>query len=155
LDGLHLVIGLLKGVSLGASALAGFPSLQTLPHRAELITHGVNVFQSDSRNKSLVLFIGNSADRDPNIVAEETVGKRVYTGWPFLREGEVVAISDASFRYARSQSTQDTILAVQHRPEEQRLWQGKAERIEESFSKRFGVVIGPVTHLIHVQPIRG
>lgn len=40
---------LLDGVKLGKDALAGFPSLQTIPHQGELRFHHVNVFQQESR----------------------------------------------------------------------------------------------------------
>ena len=59
LDGLHLVEGLCDGVLIGAEALAGFPSLHTLPHTASLGHHGVNVHGSESRNKSMIVHIEN------------------------------------------------------------------------------------------------
>ena len=34
LEGLHLIPGLCDGVALGTDALAGFPSLKTLPYSA-------------------------------------------------------------------------------------------------------------------------
>ena len=64
MDGLHLVDGLCDGVLTGAEALAGFPSLQTLPHTASLGHHGVNVHGSESRNKSMVVHIENQIDSD-------------------------------------------------------------------------------------------
>ncbi len=59
LDGLHLVPGLCDGVFLGADALAGFPSLKTLPHTAVLDFHSVNVHGSESKNKSMIVKIEN------------------------------------------------------------------------------------------------
>jgi len=47
--------GLCDGVLTGAEALAGFPSLHTLPHTALLGSNGVNVHGSESRNKSMVV----------------------------------------------------------------------------------------------------
>lgn len=40
---------LLDGVQLGKDALAGFPSLDTVPHKGELRFHNVNVFQQESK----------------------------------------------------------------------------------------------------------
>jgi len=54
-DGQDFLTGLCDGVKLGADALAGFPSLKTLKHTAQLGYHGVNVFQQDSRNESMVV----------------------------------------------------------------------------------------------------
>ena len=59
LDGLHLVKGLCDGAVLGTEALAGFPSLHTLPHTGRLKHHRVNVFQSESRHQSMVIEIDN------------------------------------------------------------------------------------------------
>src|SRR5712672_1310224 len=72
LDGLHLVQGLCDGVFLGVFALAGFPSLKTLPHTSSLGHHGVNVHGSESRNKSIVIHLENPhASRKPEDLAHE------------------------------------------------------------------------------------
>ena len=55
LEGLNLIGGLCEGARLGAGALAGFPSLKTLNFTAQLGFHGVNVFQQDSKNESMVV----------------------------------------------------------------------------------------------------
>src|SRR5688572_11065921 len=64
LDGLHLVHGLCEGVVLGKEALAGFPSLKTLPHSASLRFHGVNIHGSEFRNKSMVVHISNPHEEE-------------------------------------------------------------------------------------------
>src|SRR4029434_3425302 len=51
-EGLEYRAGLTEGALLSIEALAGFPSLATLPYVANLGFHGVNVFQQDSRNES-------------------------------------------------------------------------------------------------------
>jgi 5'-3' exonuclease len=92
--------GLCDGVLTGAEALAGFPSLHTLPHTAVLGFHGVNVHGSESRNKSMVVHIKNPYDIPrPELIAKEMIGKRTFIGWPFLQEGLVVAVSDSLFKY--------------------------------------------------------
>ena len=48
-NGLKLNKTLCEGVKLGKDALAGFPSLNTIPHTGELRFHNVNVFQTESR----------------------------------------------------------------------------------------------------------
>jgi 5'-3' exoribonuclease 1 len=160
LDGLHLVPGLLDGVSLGAAALAGFPSLSTLEHRAELLPHGVNVFQSASRNKSIIIYVKNThRDKKPVDIAVEMIGKRTFIGWPFLREGLVTAISDSLFRYEAPMHTTkvgaNNVIANPHSPTGVHTWKRKAEQIEETYSKRFGVIIESVEVLLHVSPIKG
>jgi len=158
LDGLHLVEGLCDGVFLGASALAGFPSLNTLPYTAVLGYHAVNVFQSESRNKSMIIHIQNRFESQKGqAIAEEMVGKRTFVGWPYLQEGMVVAVSDNLFRYEKVVfgTDQEKILAQPHRQEWLSLWQRKVEKIESIYSKRFGVIVGQTDMLVHVRPLKG
>lgn len=162
LDGLHLIPGLLEGVSLGAAALAGFPSLSTLEHRAELLPHGVSVFQSASRNKSIIIYITNAhKGKKTSDIATELIGKRTYVGWPFLREGIVVAVSDPLFRYEATavagsgRTLASGVISNPHSPTYVHSWRRKAEHIEESYSKRYGVIIDTVDVIVHVRPIKG
>ncbi|TFY75929.1 hypothetical protein EWM64_g8082 [Hericium alpestre] len=159
LDGLHLVQGLCDGVFLGAEALAGFPSLKTLPHTASLGHHGVNVHGTESRNKSIVIHIENPHEnKKAEPLAQELVGKKTYIGWPFLQEGKVVAISDSLFKYEKMAIVQGGPLKVVSTPHSQNglgLWKQKSERIEKVYSKKCGVVTGNVDVLLHVRPLKG
>ncbi|KAL0953086.1 hypothetical protein HGRIS_004359 [Hohenbuehelia grisea] len=159
LDGLHLIQGLCDGVLLGAEALAGFPSIKTLPHTALLGFHGVNVHGTESRNKSMIVHIQNPYEgKKPEAVANEFIGKRVFTGWPFLQEGKVVAVSDALFKYEKLVIVQGGPLKVvsqPHAPQGLGHWKSKAERIDEVYSKKWGVITGDVEILLHVRPLKG
>ncbi|KAF8738458.1 hypothetical protein AX14_011448 [Amanita brunnescens Koide BX004] len=159
LDGLHLIPGLCDGVFLGADALAGFPSLQTLPHTTTLAFHGVNVHGSESRNKSMVVHIQNPQEgRKIAEIAEEMVGERTFMGWPFLQEGLVVAVSDSLFKYEKMaivDGAPKKVVSIPHSPQGLNQWKAKAEKIEQSYSKRFGVITGEVEVLLHVWPLKG
>jgi 5'-3' exoribonuclease 1 len=159
LDGLHLVEGLCDGVSLGVDALAGFPSLNTLPHKAALGFHGVNVHSSESRNKSMVVHIDNPHEnRKVEDIAREMIGKRTFFGWPFLREALVAAVSDSLFKYeemAVIPGKPPKIISNPHAPQGLGYWKSKAEQIESVYSKRCGVITGPVDVLLHVRPLKG
>ncbi|KAG5652989.1 hypothetical protein H0H81_002814 [Sphagnurus paluster] len=159
LDGLHLVEGLCSGVLTGAEALAGFPSLQTLPHTAGLGFHGVNVHGSESRNKSMVVHINNPYEHArPEDVARTMIGERTFMGWPFLQEGLVVAVSDALFKYEKLTVVPGTpakVVSNPHAPHGLGHWKMKAERIEQVYSKRSGVITGAVEILLHVRPLKG
>jgi 5'-3' exoribonuclease 1 len=160
LTGLHLVPGLCDGVALGASALAGFPSLNTLPHTAVLGVHGVNVHGTESRNKSMVVSVQNPHERrGAEDIARGMLGKRTFVGWPFLQEGLVVAVSDARVRYERMQvvvgGKEGRVVGTPHAGQGAGHWRGKAERIESMYSKRAGVITGPVEVLLHVRPLKG
>ena len=159
LDGLHLVQGLCDGVFLGPSALAGFPSLKTLPHISSLGHHGVNVHGSESRNKSIVIHIENPhASRKPEDLAEEMIGSRTFTGWPFLQEATVVALSDSLFKYEKMSLVADApskVVSNQHSQRGLGIWKTKAEKIESTYSRRCGVLTGEVDILLHVRPLKG
>ncbi|KAG1852740.1 exonuclease II [Suillus subluteus] len=147
LDGLHLVPGLCEGVCLGAKALAGFPSLDTLPHTAQLGIHGVNVHGSESRNKSMVVHVENPHEnRKVEDIAKEMVGKRTFIGWPFLQEGLVTAVVPG---------TPAKVVSNPHFQQGLSHWKGKAERIESVYSKRCAVITGDVDVLVHVRPLKG
>lgn len=159
LDGLHLIPGLCDGVLTGASALAGFPSLHTLPHTALLGFHGVNVHGSESRNRSMVVHIKNlHEEKKVETIAEEMVGKKVFVGWPFLQEGLVVGVSDSLFKYEMMTvvpGSKPKVISNPHAPYGLSHWKGKAERIESFYSKKLGVVTGGVDVLVHVRPLKG
>lgn len=159
LDGLHLIPGLCDGVSLGVDALAGFPSLKTLPHTALLGFHGVNVHGSESRNKSMVVHIKNPHEnKKTQDIAQEMVDKRTFIGWPFLQEGLVVAVSDSLFKYEKRvliAGNEPKVISNPHAPQGLGHWKMRAERIEQIYSKRCGVITGAVDVLLHVRPLKG
>lgn len=159
LNGLHLVDGLCDGVFLGAEALAGFPSLHTLPHTAALGYHGVNVHGSESRNKSMVVHIQNPhEDKKVSAIADDMIGKRTFMSWPFLQEGIVTAVSDSLFKYEKMNVVPGTpakVVSNPHSPQGVGYWKMKAEKIEHYYSKRCGVIPGNIEVLVHIRPLKG
>jgi 5'-3' exoribonuclease 1 len=159
LDGLHLVQGLCDGVFLGTSALAGFPSLKTLPYTSSLGHHNVNVHGSESRNKSIVIHIENPrASRKPEGLAEELIGSRTFTGWPFLQEAMVVGLSDSWFKYEKVSvvpGAPGKVVGNPHTRQGSGMWRNKVEKIEGVYSRRCGVLTGEVEILLHVRPLKG
>ena len=159
LDGLHLVQGLCDGVFLGTSALAGFPSLKTLPYTSSLGHHHVNVHGSESRNKSIIIHIENPyASRKPEELAQELIGSRTFTGWPFLQEAKVVGLSDSWFKYEKVSVVPDAPSKIVSNPHSRpglSMWKNKAEKIEGVYSRRSGVLTGDVEILLHVRPLKG
>ena len=155
MDGLDVHVGLVEGVKLGESALAGFPSLRTLPFHGALGFHGVSVFQQDSRNESMIITILDSDSRTKVEFAKQHLGRRVYVGYPSLSEAKVVRVSDEMFDYTPSPSDGASPIAVPHGPSEIDMWRRKAERIENVYSKRLGMIIGHVESLVHVEILKG
>ncbi|KAL8726035.1 MAG: hypothetical protein Q9166_006980 [cf. Caloplaca sp. 2 TL-2023] len=155
MEGLDFHVGLMAGVKLGEDALAGFPSLRTVPHTGMLGFHGINIFQQDSRNESMVITIMESVKRTKVEIAKKKLGQRVYVGYPFLSEAKVIRVSDELFSYSPPENENGRPVAVPHGPHEIDLWRKKAERIEGFYSKRLGMIIGPVETLIHVDMLKG
>jgi 5'-3' exoribonuclease 1 len=155
MDGLDLHVGLMEGVKLGETALAGFPSLKTLPHTGTLDFHSVNVFQQDSRNESMVITLADAEERTKVEAAKVRLGQRVHVGYPFLSEAKIIRVSDEMFSYALPESGSGPPVATPHGPQELQVWQKKAERIESVYSKRLGMITGPVESLVHVDMLQG
>ncbi|KAG0646479.1 5 -3 exoribonuclease 1 [Hyphodiscus hymeniophilus] len=155
IEGLDYHVGLMDGVKLGHKALAGFPSLATIPYNATLGFHGVNVFQQDSRNESMVVTIENTEVRGSSKTASTKLGQRVFVGYPFLQEGKVVKVSDELFDYFPPDEGSPHIVPTPHGPREIDDFRKKAARIEENYSKRLGIIIGPVESITHVEMLKG
>jgi len=157
IEGKPYRVGLVEGAKVGIHALAGFPSLHTLPYRGHLEQAGVNVFQQPSKNDTMVITLQNIYDgQKPEAIAREKIGKKVFVGWPYLREAKVLAVSDGLFRYEYIQVGDGTKLApIAHGPAQLADYERNSNRIEENYSTRFGVVTGEVEVLLHVAPLRG
>ena len=155
MEGLDYHVGLMRGVMLGESALAGFPSLKTMPHAGNLGFHGVNVFQQDSRNESMIITMLQAESRTNVESAKALLGRKIHVGYPFLSEAKVIRVSDELFNYSLPSDGVGPPLATPHGPKEIDLWHRKAERIESVYSKRLGMIIGEVQSLVHVNTLKG
>ncbi|KAK4978387.1 exonuclease II Exo2, partial [Elasticomyces elasticus] len=159
MEGLDVYVGLVDGVKLGKAALAGFPSLQTLPITGMLGFHGVNVFQQDSRNESMVITLMDSETASKVEHAKTKLGQAVHVGYPFLQEAKITKVTDELFDYVladpHAETTSANIIPKPHSPAEIEAFKKKADRIESFYSKRLGTVIGTVETLIHVDMLTG
>lgn len=155
MDGLEPYVGLVEGVKLGAAALAGFPSLKTLAFTGSLGYHGVNVFQQDSRNESMVITLSDSERRTKVEYAKLLLNQRVYVGYPFLQEAKIVKVSDELFDYTMPEDGSSQIKAIEHTGNEIDQFHKKAERIDKWYSKRLGTLIGDVESLVQVEMLKG
>jgi 5'-3' exoribonuclease 1 len=155
MEGLEPFIGLVDGVKLGDDALAGFPTLKTLPHVGVLGFHGVNVFQQDSRNESMVVTILEAEKRSNIEAAKALLGKRVHVGYPFLQEALVTRVSDELFNYTFPPNGGGHVIPAPHTPQQIEQWRKKAERFEATYSKRLGMIIGQVDSMTHVDMLKG
>ncbi|KAJ9148425.1 5'-3' exoribonuclease 1 [Pleurostoma richardsiae] len=154
-DGLDYRTGLMDGALLHVSALAGFPSLATLPYTAALGFHGVNVFQQDSRNESMVVTLSGTEMRTKIESAKAKLGKRCFVGYPFLTEAKVMRVSDELFDFVLAENGSGEVLVRDHAHKEIDEWQKMARRSEDYYSKRLGIIIGQVESMVHVHMLKG
>ncbi|KAI2623391.1 exoribonuclease 1 [Hypoxylon sp. NC1633] len=154
-EGLELYVGLLEGTKLGVDALAGFPSLATLPYNAILGFHGVNVFQQESRNESMVVTLAGVEVRSKVELAKVKLGQRCHIGYPFLQEARIARVSDELFDYSLAADGSGQVIQSHHSGRDIEEWNRKASRIENFYSKRLGIIIGPVESMVHVEMLKG
>jgi len=155
MDGLETYVGLVDGVKLGAAALAGFPSLKTLPFTGSLGFHGVNVFQQDSRNESMVITLSDTEKRTKVEFAKTLLNRRIHINYPFLQEAKVVKVSDELFSYTMPEAGPEHVQQNEHTGKEIDDFHKKAESIEKWYSKRLGMLTGDVESLVHIEMLRG
>ncbi|GAA5930973.1 hypothetical protein JCM1841_003667 [Sporobolomyces salmonicolor] len=152
--GLQLVKGLAPGVLLGKDAVSGFPSLDTIPHTAALGFHGVNVFQSDSRRETMVVSLDSAFEGlTSEQVARLVGGKRIFVGYPYLREALVEAVSDELFRYELDEVGR--VIPTPHSQGAIIAWKRSADKIEHVYSKSRACLIGHVEVIVHARPLKG
>ena len=155
MDGLEPFNALVEGAKVGEYALAGFPSLKTLPFIAALGFHGVSVFQQDSRNENMVVTLSHIERRIKTEYAKDLLNKRVFVGYPFLQEAKVVKVSDELFDYTLPDSSLQGVLATEHDNNQINEFNKRADRIEKYYSKRLGILCGDVETLVEVEMLKG
>lgn len=155
MDGIKPHSGLVEGAKLGAAALAGFPSLKTLPFTGSLGFHGVSVFQQDSRNESMVITLSDTERRTKVEFAKKLLNKRVHVNYPFLQEAKVIKVVDEMFDYTLSEHGSQDVQQIEHDGKEIQDFHKKAERIEKFYSKRLGMLTGDVETIVQVQMLKG
>ncbi|KAI9319772.1 XRN 5'-3' exonuclease N-terminus-domain-containing protein [Dichotomocladium elegans] len=156
-NGLSFRKSLLEGAKLGKDALAGFPSLETIPYTSELRFHSVNVFQQESKNETMVVKLVNQFEgRSAEEIAKELLHKRVYVHYPYLQEAVVIGVSDLRANYyikqvAKKKQIREHLLDE----DEQENWRRRIGRVEYMSSKRFGLEVGKTEIGVHVCTLRG
>jgi 5'-3' exoribonuclease 1 len=155
--GLSYLQGLVPGALTGKDAISGFPSLLTIPFSGALGFHGVNVFQADSRKETMVVSIDNLYEGNKSEdIAIGLVGKRTFVGYPFLQEAEIAAVSDELFRYeVEMYQGKKRVRPISHRPEMLLGWKRSSDKLEHSYSKRYGVMIGNIDIIVHARILKG
>lgn len=155
MEGLEYVSGLTNGAMVKVEALAGFPTLHTLPYTAQLVEgYGINVFQQDSRNPSVVVTLTDTNLRTSIEAFKAKLGQRCYVGYPFLQEAKIVKVQDELFTYELAENEKE-IVTRDHSNREAADFAKEANFLESWHGKRLGVTIGQVECLVHVHMLKG
>ncbi|KAJ0164736.1 5'-3' exoribonuclease 1 [Colletotrichum tanaceti] len=153
-EGLTYRNGLTDGAKINVEALAGFPTLHTLPYTAMLVENfGVNVFQADSKNPSMIVTLTDSELRTRVEQASQKLGKRCFVGYPFLQEAKIVKVTDELFDYELDGN--GSVVQKHHGPKDIDFFSKESGYIENWHSKRLGIVINSVESLVHVHMLKG
>ncbi|KAI8977920.1 exoribonuclease 1 [Pilobolus umbonatus] len=156
-NGLNLRKGLLPGAKFGKDALAGFPSLHTIPFTYALEHHGVNVFQQDSRSESIVISLKNRYEH-ANIeeLAKLFLYRSIYVHYPYLQEAVVIGVSDEEKKfYVNFKNGKKQILQHMWDAKEREVWNNKMGRAKYMPSKRLGLNVGDIEIGFHVCVLNG
>ncbi|KAM5373784.1 hypothetical protein ACJZ2D_006854 [Fusarium nematophilum] len=155
MEGLGYLSGLTTGALLNVEALAGFPTLHTLPYTAQLVEgYGINVFQADSRNPSVVVTLTDTELRIKIETWKAKLGQRCFVGYPFLQEAKVIKVQDELFSYELAENGK-YIVTKDHNNREAADWAKEAEFLENWHAKRLGITIGQVECLVYVHMLKG
>ncbi|QPG74944.1 hypothetical protein FOA43_002282 [Brettanomyces nanus] len=105
MDGLKFIQGRCKGSLMGTHALAGFPTLKTIPFSYDLEYAHLVVFQQPSRSVSMILTLKNVySGLTVEQFAKQYVGQVVYANYPYLREYKIISVTDNDKRYECARS---------------------------------------------------
>lgn len=155
MEGLEYVSALTNGALINIQALAGFPTLHNLPHTAQLVeNHGINVFQQDSRNPSVVVTLTETQERVKVESWASKLGSRCFVGYPFLQEAKIVKVIDDLFSYELAENGKD-VVTKDHSNREAGDYSKETDWLENWHSKRLGIIIGRVDCLVVVHMLRG
>ncbi|KAJ3119413.1 hypothetical protein HK100_000328 [Physocladia obscura] len=159
----NLKFGLLPGNF--ASFHPGFPTLKTLPHTSTLGYHGVTVFQQESQRETVVVTLKSAMHIESSptekIALHLLKEKNIFVGWPFLHEALVVKVSDELMSYQASNgigalvADARDILAETISGHIQDQFFDSVEKTEQMYSKRYGVITGPVEVIVTVRLLKG
>ncbi|KAH3685269.1 hypothetical protein WICPIJ_003743 [Wickerhamomyces pijperi] len=142
--------GLVEGVLLGNKALAGFPTLKSIPFTNELKNAGLLIFNQPSRSQSQILtpkdiHEGLTVDQ----FADRYVGEIVWTRYPYLRESKITRVVDGKFDYrSRGQS-------FEMDSEDVKTYKSTLSNVQKKYMSSKGLELKSIRALVYVKPVTG
>ncbi|KAJ2897640.1 exonuclease II Exo2 [Coemansia aciculifera] len=164
---LQLVSGLVRGASTRASMKAGFPSLFTVAHSAQLAFNGTEVFGFPSRDESMQIALEDAGVHDAETLVSELLGgkrssaagyqpRRLFVAWPYLRDAVLVGVSDSSGTYTFDGSGSEVIFLEHEGAGERQVWTRRYMDAVHCAKKTQAVITPDAARvLVHVLHLRG
>lgn len=146
-----------KKAKLGKNALAGFPSLYTIPFTSKLALLEVKIFNFPSKSESMILTIENKwKSTTVSQVAHVLLGKVIYANWPFLEESKLCEVWEKGTKYESVRNVSGkSVVASDLSPQETSEFNKLRSSLVSSYAKEKGVILGPVNAIAFVQKVTG
>lgn len=159
MENVKFLFGLPKGAKLGASSLAGFPSLKTLPLTAELAYNSSVVFNFPSKQQSMVLHIQDLYKENGislSDLAKRHMGKIVYSRWPFLRESKLLSLITEETVYEGVKSGKLTKV-IERKPQdfERKEFRELKMTLKSNYQRTKAILLDDISALAKVVPVNG
>lgn len=150
--------GLLEGSKLDVY-FPGFPTFKHLEYTGRMGKEGIKVFQSLTRNESMIITIVNKEERSLKDIATELLGKCVHVHWPHLLEALVVELSNREERFFLDTSKQgkssNSISQEALNSKEQEIFELKIDAIRDKSLGRYGVKFDDIDVLVECKTLTG
>lgn len=156
-DPANYVTGLCEGALLGENALAGFPTLKSIPFQSELKAAGLYIFNQPSRSVSMIL---TPEDTHEGLLvdqfAKRFIGKVVYTRYPYLRESKIISIQDGSTEYYLSKTDKGSKVASRSMdPDDSKQFKATRDNMFKNYTTTKGIHLKNIRALVKVVPVSG
>ncbi|KAL7324031.1 exonuclease II Exo2 [Mucor circinelloides] len=151
-EGLILKKGLLPGAKVGKNALAGFPSLEAIPHTFEFKYHRTQVFEQENNRRSVVISIKNEYQHlDIEEIVKQFLYNHVYVHYPYLQQAVVIGISNEEKAcYVNFNNGKKQVGEHYWDDEEKKGWANRMDEAKSKLTKRFALVVGDIKVCLHV-----
>ena len=142
--------GLCDGIRLDLY-IPGFPTLQYIPHEADIRKERVRVFESASNGENMMLKI-TKRSYEVNNVIDNYLDKVVYVNWPHLLEALVFRVSDGVRKFYVNNRQ---IFCEEMEEKDYAETTARIKAKIKNYKDRWGVITGEPELILHVYPMTG
>ncbi|AET41653.1 chromatin-binding exonuclease XRN1 Ecym_8383 [Eremothecium cymbalariae DBVPG len=153
--------GLPEGAKLGTSALAGFPSLKSIPFENKLVYNECTIFQQRSKYQTMLLYVKDiyqASNMSISDIAQRYMNKIIYTNWPYLRESKLVGIYSRDVIYESTEAqdgVRSNFITKSSTPDDLKWILPMNSSMKQTYSKKSGIILDDIRAIIKVYPVTG